>query len=196
MFDAFPTSLSAAGLVHYILISCVDLFARSTPVIPPHVSYQSLKRSSTMQSLHAPFLTYFLLISFYSILASAAPNCDCYSTTSKSSPQNLFLLHLFLDFRSITPGANENFSNAPPLVSTSKGAEPVTSSYFNSSAFTSNWQIQTWTQDANASADAPVELVNSAQNVFISKMPVIPFTSSARSGEKRAAVNTYDMTRG
>ena len=132
-----------------------------------------------MQSLQVllfpkAFTFYFLFI-FQSLLVSAASDCDCYSTTSKSSPQDVFLSHLFLDFRSITPGENEDFSAAPPLVSAGNGTEPVTSSFFNSDVFKQNWQIQTWTQDANASADAPVELVNSAQNVFISKSAPFPF---------------------
>ena len=123
-----------------------------------------------------PFLNSFTAFTILSITltnAAPAPDCDCFSTSSKNSPDNVFLSHLFIDFTSITPGANESFSEIPAPVSQGNGSEPVTSSYFNSNDFARNWQIQTWTQDANASADAPVELVNSAQNVFISKEPAI-----------------------
>jgi hypothetical protein len=88
-------------------------------------------------------------------------NCTCYTLDSDNSPA-YFLYHKFYDFRSL-PATGE-----PPLINANQrfGAEQAQDQdTFNSSSWNNDWEIQSWGK--KNSADAPVMMQNSAQNVFI-----------------------------
>lgn len=90
--------------------------------------------------------------------------CDCYVVSGKEP--GYFQYHRFLDFRSITASDADNFNTPPPLITAAEnqGGQNLTSTYFNTTAFSADWFITNKVERTNV----PVSLVNSVQNVFIS----------------------------
>ncbi|KZL86467.1 xylanase 3 [Colletotrichum incanum] len=92
--------------------------------------------------------------------------CNCYLTNSSES---YFTNHLFFDFRNLG-----QYAGVPDVLADwdASANAPVTSDYFNSDAWTSIWGIQNWNntdkkgKDGN---DATVDMVNSANNIYIEK---------------------------
>ncbi|KAK6209671.1 hypothetical protein QIS74_11255 [Colletotrichum tabaci] len=92
--------------------------------------------------------------------------CNCYLTNSSES---YFTNHLFFDFRNLS-----QYARVPDLLTDwdASANAPVTSDYFNSDAWTSIWGIQNWNntdkkgKDGN---DATIDMVNSANNIYIEK---------------------------
>ncbi|KAK8156241.1 hypothetical protein BKA80DRAFT_281036 [Phyllosticta citrichinensis] len=110
--------------------------------------------------------------------ASATPelkqnsaNCSCYAIGSGShNSSEYFSYHRFYDFRSLATSANQY--TVPDVVSNDEdqGTEPIAADdagYFNGTQFMNDWDIQSWT--SNATADFPVRMVNTAQNVYITQ---------------------------
>ncbi|KAK7528928.1 concanavalin A-like lectin/glucanase domain-containing protein [Phyllosticta citriasiana] len=103
-------------------------------------------------------------------LKQNSANCSCYAIGSGSkNSSEYFSYHRFYDFRSLATSANQY--TVPDVVSDDEdqGTESVVADdqgYLNGTQFMNDWDIQNWT--SNATADFPVRMVNSAQNVYIS----------------------------
>ncbi|KAK7535909.1 concanavalin A-like lectin/glucanase domain-containing protein [Phyllosticta citribraziliensis] len=103
-------------------------------------------------------------------LKQNSANCSCYAIGSGShNSSEYFSYHRFYDFRSLATSADQY--TVPDVVSNDEdqGTEPVAADdagYFNGTQFMNDWDIQSWT--SNATADFPVRMVNTAQNVYIS----------------------------
>lgn len=106
-----------------------------------------------------------------------APNCDCFLVSGPDP--SFFQYHRFWDFRNIADDANgDDYTVAPPLVTAEEnaGLEPVTSSFLKTEKWGLDWEIEDWI--SNVTKDSPVESVNSAQNVFISRNTSSPDSST------------------
>ena len=91
---------------------------------------------------------------------------DCSKYNVQTSTGTEVFNHLsFIDFRNVAnPSAQIPGMQELDAVE-AQGLAGVTSSYFNTDTFTSNWAIQTWSQPANA--NGPIAMHNLAQNVLI-----------------------------
>lgn len=87
--------------------------------------------------------------------------CDCFVTNGSDTAY--FAHHTFYDFRSLA-----QYQSSPPLLPSAGNTTiaPATSSYFNSSNFTTFWQSQNWN---NSAANASVLRINSLNNIYIEK---------------------------
>ena len=99
--------------------------------------------------------------------SSTIPGCSCYQAAGND--EAVFLNHQFFDFRNL---ANETFASSlePPVLingNQSKGIEPLTSPFFGRGLFGDYFLPASWTR--NASAGAPITMVNSQQNVYLSE---------------------------
>lgn len=99
--------------------------------------------------------------------SSTIPGCSCYQAAGND--EAVFLNHQFFDFRNL---ANETFASnlEPPMLingNQSKGIEPLTSQFFGKGLFGDYFLPASWTK--NASEGAPITMVNSQQNVYLSK---------------------------
>lgn len=168
------------------------------------VSEANVEKMINMASSIATFfLFYFFCPIEYSLATSLdlnpardnSPDCDCY-VVSGPSP-GYFQYHRFFDFRNMPNEGDNDFTNAPPLITEAEdqGLEPITSAYFNSSAFTDDWTIQTWV--ANTSADAPVQRINSAQNVYFARNTTAGAENSTylnlRASRARTFISTAEL---
>ena len=112
-----------------------------------------------------------------------APNCDCFllSGTDRGYFQN----HRFIDFRNIPPGPGEDFTKPPPLLveSENAGAEAVTSSYFNSTPFTTDWFFTNGPTKHNSTLTS----VDSPRNIFLFKDPDTESTYLALRAQRLAS---------
>lgn len=90
--------------------------------------------------------------------------CDCYVTNGSSSAY--FQYYRFYDFRDVQ-GPSNLYDTEPANVtdSQSSGTEPTQEGLLSSSAFTRDWNIQTWGRPAGP--NHPVGMQNSKQNVYI-----------------------------
>lgn len=97
------------------------------------------------------------------------PNCTCYVVESGDDSQTpqYFQYYRFYDFRNLAdrsgeyltkPATVDDWDEAPNL-------EVGQSSILNSSAWNTDWSIQTWSK--NATGDFPVPMVNSPANVYL-----------------------------
>ncbi|KAL8905536.1 MAG: hypothetical protein Q9171_006632 [Xanthocarpia ochracea] len=98
---------------------------------------------------------------------STTQECSCYQAASNR--EALFLNHQFFDFRSL---ANEPFASnltAPPPIDNSQdgGIEPLTSPFFDTGSFGDYFIPASWS--TNVSEVSPVLMVNSHQNVYLTR---------------------------
>ena len=114
------------------------------------------------------FTTFFLAVFSPAVLAST---CDCYATnsTSNGGSKATYTNYTFIDFRSLS--GDGALSSAPPAVNDTQtnGSGNITSTYFNSSTFSSVFALQNWVKLPAGGNVSSVELVNSPQNVYICK---------------------------
>lgn len=91
--------------------------------------------------------------------------CDCFIT---SGPEpGFYKYHRFFDFRDIADTTN-NVSSPPNTQSKDKvGAPNSRDKFLNTAPFSDFWQIQHWTKPVTDAA--PLPLVNSGQNLYISR---------------------------
>ncbi|KAF2430512.1 concanavalin A-like lectin/glucanase [Tothia fuscella] len=101
-----------------------------------------------------------------SALRDNSPECICYTVDSEAD-KSYFSYHRFYDFRKYAKSSNEN-TTAPPLVDANQrfGQERISDqAVLNSSNWNNDWGVQDWGK--KSSADAPVAMQNSPQNVYI-----------------------------
>lgn len=101
-----------------------------------------------------------------SSLRDNSPSCTCYSLDSEADT-SYFLNHRFYDFRNYAKKP-EQYVKTPPLVEANQryGLEQISDpDILNSSKWNSDWGVQNWGK--KASAEAPVAMQNSPQNVYI-----------------------------
>ena len=151
-------------------------------------SYHSVPSASspTMFSLHlySPLLLTLLITSTH--LSSAAPpldpnsdptDCSCYQVPGNE--RAWFLNHQFFDFRE---AGNDNVTArfTPALIDNDQdgGIEPITSPFFGKGQFGDYFTPASWTK--NATEDAPVHLVNSQQNIYLSKCSPLSIAEDGR----------------
>ncbi|KAF1956204.1 concanavalin A-like lectin/glucanase [Byssothecium circinans] len=96
-------------------------------------------------------------------------NCTCYVVNSgaNSNTPSYFQYYRFFDFRNLADQSGQ-YVTAPPLVNNSQGSgnEPVwNADILNSSAWSTDWEIQNWSKDATK--DFPTRMVYSPANVFL-----------------------------
>lgn len=109
----------------------------------------------------------FLVLSSFSIAQKDhGKECECFRTNGSSA--GYFTNHRFFDYRNI----KDALSTAPDILKTPAGNTnaPATSDYLSSSAFTDDWEIQSWNNSdtlRQPPSDATALMINSASNVYI-----------------------------
>lgn len=118
--------------------------------------------------------TPYLILLLTSVYGAVADNkvvndtqCGCYVTNGTNS--DFFSDHRFYDFRSLSQHVGSGAPAVPSASADDASKAPLTSSYFNSSAFTDDWSIMTWNNSASVGGDAAVLMANSPTNLFIEK---------------------------
>lgn len=106
----------------------------------------------------------------------ASSQCSCYLTSGLEPAY--FQHYQFSDFRSIPCDGNNDYTSNPELVDESEnnGDEAVTSSFFDSTAWTDAWAIMSWAKEIGP--NSPIRSVNSPRNVFISRNTTSPEQST------------------
>ena len=106
-------------------------------------------------------------------LKDNSPGCSCYTTTGSTAAY--FTYHRFHDFRAL---ARTQVDIPSPVADGQDGGdEGSTNEFFDGPAWTADWRAQSWAK--NATADGPVKLVNSPQNVYIGTVLEPPVRTSA-----------------
>ncbi|KAK2022606.1 concanavalin A-like lectin/glucanase [Colletotrichum zoysiae] len=155
----------APPLPLYSRLDCIPVRAEPHPSAP-----SPRRRTGIMSFRRSPLLSLALALAPL-VVADDHPYvadsvCDCYLTNTS---ERYFTNHIFFDFRSLG-----QYAGVPDVLADwdASANAPVTSDYFNSDAWTSIWSIQNWNntdkkgKDGN---DATVDMVNSANNIYIEK---------------------------
>jgi hypothetical protein len=94
-----------------------------------------------------------------------SPLCLCYTFDSDTAGPQYLSYYRFYDFRYL-PGGFSN-ATAPGVVTRTGGNEVTTDqAVLNGTDFTNDWGMMAW--GTSATSDAPVEMWNSPQNIFLS----------------------------
>ncbi|RKU49070.1 hypothetical protein DL546_003589 [Coniochaeta pulveracea] len=132
-------------------------------------SRQGTSRPALVRALTAAFL---LPAVFAAYPLTTDSNCHCYRTNATSA--NYFGHHKFFDFRQLSQYVNVPGVKPDP---DSNANAPPPSNYFQSSEWTSAWDIQNWNNsqvflvnDSDITgSDATVLMVNSPNNIYIER---------------------------
>ncbi|KAL8969449.1 MAG: hypothetical protein Q9183_001991 [Haloplaca sp. 2 TL-2023] len=150
--------------------------------------------------LYSPLLLTLLTTSTHP--CSAAPpldpnsdptECSCYQVPGNE--RAWFLNHQFFDFREAEDD-NVTARFTPALIDNDqdRGIEPITSPFFGEGQFGNYFTPASWTK--NATEDAPVHLVNSHQNLYLSKSrdsPDSPVHLTLRTNRLRSFQSTSGL---
>lgn len=113
--------------------------------------------------------------------------CDCYIV---SGPQpGYFTYHRFFDFRNISDDGDNDYTEAPPLITEiqNTGGQNATSAFLNTTDFQGNWTII----DQPVDSTSPVPSVNSAQNIYISRNSTSNATSDTYLTIRASRLDTF-----